>query len=97
MSYGRNPHYIWSDGDELHFEPYASVPEYLINAFLYKVLLMNRRDELANRLQQGKQEWLNKEEFDRENLELNTVPQDEEVIQWMNDQEDDILKKLMYG
>lgn len=57
MSYGRNPFYIWSDGNTLSLNG-VYVNEEVINAFLYKVLLTYRRDELKERLQNGKKAWM---------------------------------------
>ena len=66
MSYGRFPFYIWSDGEWLHFwdtpkydgeESGAVVNETAINAFLFKVLLSGRRNELAQRLEEGRSVW----------------------------------------
>lgn len=66
MSYGRSPLYIWSDGDWLHFwgspkpeseESGPVVSEMAINAFLFKVLLTGRRDELSGRLREGMSVW----------------------------------------
>ncbi len=58
MSYGRVPYYIRSDGDTLYFGIETSVPEEQINAFLFKILLVGRRDELARRLRDGQQAWV---------------------------------------
>jgi hypothetical protein len=60
MSYGRNPYYIWSDGQNMCFNN-IYVPEEILNAFLYKILLTERREELKERLKQGKESWLHKE------------------------------------
>lgn len=103
MSYGRNPHYIWSNGEVLHFEPYGAISENLINAFLYKILLTTYRDDLAERLQQGRQEWMTQhkvidEKDDKGNLinfRIEEVPQDEFYVKWMEDNEDELLKTLM--
>jgi hypothetical protein len=114
MSYGRNPYYIWSDGEKLWLND-TIVDEKIINAFLYKVLLLNRREELIQRLQEGKQVWMvqknikglndlfNKKEIMTEeefkekmkNLVIIEEPQDQRYIDWMNSQEDNILKQLM--
>ena len=114
MSYGRNPYYIWSNGEQLYLDG-KYIDEKIINAFLYKVLLLNRRDELKRRLQEGKQSWMKKTEFENfneiwdniknmseqefknemTNMKKIEIIQDDEYIQWMNEQEDKILKRLM--
>jgi hypothetical protein len=116
MSYGRNPYYIWSNGEQLSLDG-KYVDEKIINAFLYKVLLLNRREELARRLKEGKEVWESKTEIENfteifnnmdkmskeeyidkmSNAKIIEVKQDKEVIEWMNENEDDILKKLMGG
>jgi len=80
MSYGRSPYYIYSDGDTLYLSG-QRVSEEIVNAFLYKVLLTNRREELKRRLKEGKSVWKD----DDDKLEE----------QWMEECEDDIVKKLM--
>ena len=99
MSYGRNPHYIFSDGKSLYLNC-VRVEEEVINAFLYKILLLGRRGELAERLREGKQVWMKKKDFDIDWDELDYIDKglvdaDEETIRWMEEQEDDILKALM--
>ena len=114
MSYGRNPNYIWSDGDYINFNT-IRVPEEVINAFLFKVLLTNCREELKERLIQGKESWLHREilvnritgaePFSKEDyrnpydLAFKEVSQDNEDLlmekKWMEEQEDEIIKKLM--
>lgn len=93
MSYGRNPHYIYSDGDEMNFSLYGAIPENVLNAFLYKILLTGRREELKQRLVQGKEEWCYKEKYN--NGKFESIPVKKEEMEWMNSQEDDILKTLL--
>jgi len=73
MSYGRDPFYIYDGGDYLFLDG-TTVGEDVINAFLYKILLTGRRDELIKRLQCGKKVW---------------------GKTGMEDQEDEIFKKLL--
>ncbi len=110
MSYGRNPYYIYSDGEYMHFEM-DTVPEEILNAFLYKILLTNRREELKERLKQGKKVWLQKRVLLNKNTGqepitkddfvnikefiFKIVPQDDFYIQWLEEHEDEIIKKLM--
>jgi hypothetical protein len=96
MSYGRNPHYIWSDGEYLNFEPYGKIPEHVINAFLYKILLRSFRDELKERLREGKKEWMYQLKYNAEECKLIELPQEPEYIEWMEANEDEIFKSL-YG
>ena len=113
MSYGRNPNYIYSDGDYMHFNS-ELVSEYVLNAFLYKILLTDRRKELQERLVQGKESWLHEQRLvnkhtglrpsredykDPADLIFEDTPQDDPELliekQWMEEHEDDILKKLI--
>lgn len=73
MSYGRDPFYIYSGGSYLFLDG-ITVGEDVIDAFLYKVLLTGRREELVERLQYGKKLW---------------------GRTGMEDQEDEIFKKLL--
>lgn len=83
MSYGRIPHYIWSDAREtegsLHFGwlDEAVIPNEQINAFLYKILLTGRREELANRLRQGKSIWISMDEQSNSRI----LEEEDEVLQ----------------
>ena len=96
MLYGRNPYYIFSDGDRLYLDG-VYVDESVINAFLYKILLTNRRDELLRRLKEGKETWLHKTKYNGDILE--EISQDDSEIiyekKWMDECEDEILKNLM--
>lgn len=101
MSYGRNPYYIYSNGSGLNLDGIC-VDEEIINAFLYKVLLTNRRKELKRRLQEGKHSWTKIIRFDDPmslDAKLIEVPEDDpEVLEdkmLMELYEDDIIKKLM--
>lgn len=98
MSYGRNPHYIYSNGEELYLDG-IYVREEIINAFLYSILLSNRREELRQRLLEGKQIWLNQVKF--EDSRLVELPEDHPEIlmekEWQEMQEDKIIKGLMGG
>lgn len=80
MSYCRKPFYIYSDGENMNFN-FIEVPEEMINVFLYKILLTNRRDELVDRIKEGKKMLL--------------ATRDYEYIQWMEEREDNILKIIM--
>lgn len=94
MSYGRNPMYIYSDGKELYLDG-VYVPEEAINAFLYKILLTSRREELSRRLQEGKNVWLQATTFIVDDCyNYQDVP-DVEYFKWMETMEDEILHKLM--
>lgn len=94
MSYGRYPVYIWSDGDRLHFD-LERVPEEHINAFLYKILLTNQREELAERLREGKAFW------DTDPFGIYEEPERqserEDLRKQREEQEDIIVRKLMWG
>jgi hypothetical protein len=113
MSYGRNPNYIYSDGDYMHFNS-EIVSEHVLNAFLYKILLTNCREELIERLVEGKESWLHQQRLvnkhtglrpSREDyrkpadLVFEDIPQDDPELliekHWMEECEDDIVKKLM--
>lgn len=101
MSYGRNPYYIYNSGNGLNLDG-TYVDEEVINAFLYKILLTNRREELKKRLQEGKQSWLKIIRYDDPmslDAELLEVPEnDPEVLEdklLMELFEDDIIKELM--
>lgn len=102
MSYGRNPYYIYSSGDKLNLDG-QWVDEEVINAFLYKVLLTNRREELKRRLQEGRQSWLKlirfKDPVNWNDPELIDVLEDDpEVLEekeWMKLYEDELINKLM--
>lgn len=97
MSYGRNPYYIYSSGDGLTLNE-VTVPDSYINAFLYKVLLTGRREELKARLKEGKEVWLNPYDYEGEHIlstpEYLAKMKDLDRL-WMLGQEDDILKTLM--
>lgn len=112
MSYGRNPYYIYSDGEYMVFDEIVRVPEEMINALLYKMLLKNRRDELKERLKEGKEVWMHQYRLvsknttglpdlgcDIENTEEMEIPLDDpamqQYIKWMEENEDEIMKKLM--
>ena len=105
MSYGRNPHYIWSNGETMNFNYEAEVPEYLLNAFLYKILLTPFRGELKERIKLGKAEWMMKREiqgFDHQNPSNNVdtwkfveVLQDKEYVEWMENGEYELVKTLL--
>lgn len=109
MSYGRNPYYIYTDGEYMVFDGIIRVPEEMINALLYKLLLKNRREELKERLIEGKQEWLYQDKLidkttrkepdwnncNGESFEIIKVPTDESYVRWMEDNEDEIVKRLM--
>lgn len=73
MSYCRSPYYIYSDGQNMNFD-FIGVPEDMINVFLYKILLTNRRDELFQRVMRGR----------RILFEVS----DKEYIAWMKERED---------
>jgi hypothetical protein len=82
MSYGRHPYYIYSDGENMNFD-FTRVPERIVNAWLYKILLSNRRDDLKERLAEGRAVW-------REAHEGDTSYQ-----AWMDEQEDGITRHLL--
>lgn len=58
MSYGRSPHYVYSDGKHMSFD-FVRVPESAVNQFLYHVLLSHRREELTERLIDGRANFVN--------------------------------------
>lgn len=113
MSYGRNPYYIFSDGEYIIFDGKYKVPEIMLNALLYKLLLACNRDDLRERLQEGREVWLHQtrlinkrtgmppistDEFKEELIEVEIPlddPEMQEYIQWMQENEDEILKHLM--
>lgn len=53
MSYSRGRYYIWPDDAGVNFGA-DRVPNDMLNVFLYKILLANRREELAGRLRDGR-------------------------------------------
>ena len=96
MSYGRNPHYIYSNGSELYLDG-VYVSEEVVNAFLYSVFLSNRREELKRRLQEGKQIWLKPHKLERD-LFVELPESHPEVLmekEWQEMQEDDVIKVLL--
>ncbi len=103
MSYGRNPHYIYNNGEDTVFEAIHKVPNVLLNAFLYKILLTNRRDELKERLRLGKKEWMYMIRLellpDGMSYEIVSDPMNDpelaRQIEWINSHEDDVVKYLM--
>ena len=58
MSYGRRPYYIYSDGEKMSFDCYGRIPEKVLNQFVYHVLLSHRRDDLKERLLEGKDYYM---------------------------------------
>lgn len=54
MSYGRKPYYIWSDGETMNIDLHLGIPEQAINQMLYHMLLEHRRDELIERVSEGR-------------------------------------------
>lgn len=59
MSYCRileSGHYIWPDGENIHFDE-VEVPDETINIFLYK-LFNNRKDEFLERIKDGNEKVL---------------------------------------
>lgn len=83
MSYERNPYYIWSDGENLHFDG-VEIPESAINVFLYKLFLLNREEDLKNRLLHGK-----------ETLAKNYAQQDPEYLEKLRKFEGQLLTTLL--
>jgi len=96
LSYGRNPYYIYDNGEELYLDG-VWVADEVINAFLYSILLSNRRKELGKRLQEGKQAWLKQTKF--ENDILIELPKDHPEIlmekEWQEMQEDVFIRTLL--
>ena len=59
--YGSTGHYIWCDGDSVHFD-IAQVSDEEIDIFLYKICL-TRPDEFKERVLHGRElvsDWMNK-------------------------------------
>jgi len=81
MSYGRYPYYIYSDGEEIYLDG-TYVSEEIINVFLYKLFLKNRRQELKERLLEGRKSWLK-------------IDKDDGYIKWLVEQEDELIKRLI--
>jgi hypothetical protein len=54
LSYGRQPYYIWSDGETMNIDHHLEIPEEAINQMLYHMLLSHRREELKKRLLEGR-------------------------------------------
>lgn len=79
MSYGRRPHYIYSDGEYLRFG-LTKVPEEEINQFLYHLLQDNRRDDLKERLLAGRETVLKNSEEHAEFYKSNEDAIFEELI-----------------
>jgi len=79
MSYGRRPYYIWSDGKTMNIDTHLGIPEEAINQFLYKILLSHNREDLKERLLEGRA------------LVGNGQGQDD----WHTDREDSVIRKLM--
>ena len=63
MSYGRNPHYIYSDDKDMYFD-FEKIPETAINQMLYHMLLSHRREELKERLIDGRSNFVSASEGD---------------------------------
>lgn len=54
MSYCRNPFYIFPTGDGVEFSG-TYIEDVQLNVWLYNMLCKNRREELMQRVKQGKQ------------------------------------------
>lgn len=101
MSYGRNPHYIWSDGERTVFGT-ESIPNNILDAFLYRVFLKCHREDLIQRLKNGKKEWQKQIKvtlppFATSLMDVKTeyIKTDEDTIRWLEKQEDELLKSLI--
>jgi hypothetical protein len=86
MSYGRSPYYIYDDveRDAIMFD-FVPVPNKVVNAFLFKLLMVGRREELKERLLEGRDIW------ETQYQKLN----DKWSQYWLNKNTDDLLKELM--
>lgn len=85
MSYCRNPHYIYGGKNYVSFNG-IEVKDECINAFLYKIFLKCNREDLIERLEQGRDICLNKRE---ESYDL------EGYSEWLLGQEDEIISQLI--
>lgn len=83
MSYCRSPHYIYPTFDGVWFNG-TVIPNEEINVFLYKILLLGHRDELKERVKEGRRICQN------QRLTANDV-----YVEWLESQEDDLLKQLL--
>lgn len=66
MSYGRNPHYIYSNGEELFLDG-VYVKEELINKYLYN-LETNDKEKLEERVKKG-EKYISKKRLWNANIE----------------------------
>ena len=82
MSYCRNPYIFPTTHGTVSFEGKEISSEH-IDIFLYVMTLIYRRDELKQRLQQGKSLLV---EFNKE---------DQEYLEWLEENEDELVKSLM--
>lgn len=82
MSYCRLPFYIWNDCEKMHFIS-GTIDEEEINVLLYKILLTPLRDELAERIQEGRK------------ILFDFHEKDAEYLKWMEDREDEFVKELL--
>lgn len=58
MAYSRGKYYIWSDGKSVEFccdGNYYSVPNDLMDVFLYNITKSHRNEQLKSRIENGKQ------------------------------------------
>jgi hypothetical protein len=98
VSYGRNPYYIFNSGNKIHFDG-TWVDEDIVDAFLYKILLKPRRDELKRRLLNGKKQWVENKHYLDKDFNFQPLPKDNEEyieeMKWLEKLEDKLIKSLM--
>jgi hypothetical protein len=82
MSYCRSPYIYPTKHGTVWFESVGDVPSEHINIFLYKMMLSNRRDELKQRLQEGRSL-------------LVAFNKDDHHLEWLNEMEDEFIKGLL--
>lgn len=82
MSYCRNPYIFPTNYGTVWFEG-KDIPNEHINIFLYKMMTVYRREELKQRLTQGRSLL----------RELNK--NDQEYLSWLDEMEDEFLKGLL--
>jgi hypothetical protein len=104
MSYCRNPYYIYPSADNVVFtgigdNPFASVeiPNVQINVLIYEMLTKFRREELIDRLKDGRNSIIDKFAIDFDgNIKDHTNDKFLKYErQWQLEQEDELIKSLL--
>ena len=90
MSYSRGRYYIYPHAGGVNFVGVAEVPDDYLNVWLYKMLLANRREELVQRVQEGRR-------ITHAEAVASKVMRSMQYAEWMSSREDDLVKQLLQG